>query len=175
MVKIVAIVGISVIVFLTLIIYITKPQAPTGVTQKRESTVVIVSPTEAPVAFKAAFAIFTNGTFRVFTASMYHNLSNEVYIQADNPNIIHVKKRGVTWSDFFKTLPMELTDTCLTTGTKQTFCTDSKASLRFFLNGQRTDNLLSRVIKPGDKTLITYGSESKQQLERQFQQIPDPL
>ena len=36
---------------------------------------------------KASFAIFTNGTFRVFTASMYHNLSQDVYIEANNPNL----------------------------------------------------------------------------------------
>jgi hypothetical protein len=35
---------------------------------------------------------------------------------------VHVRKAGVIWSDFFKTLPMELTKDCLITGTKQTFC-----------------------------------------------------
>ena len=175
MFKIVAIVGISVILFLILIVYLAKPQVSTDVTQKGEGSVVTVSPTEAPVAFKASFAIFTSGTFRVFSAAMYHNLSDDVFIQADNPNIIHVKKNGVTWSDFFKTLPMELTNTCLTTGTKQTFCTNDKSSLRFFLNDQKTDDLLLREIRPGDKALITYGSESEQQLERQFGQVPNPL
>src|SRR3989337_644656 len=53
------------------------------------------------VETKASFAIFTNGTFRIFTASMYHNLSEDVYIQADNPNVVHVKKSNTTWDDFF--------------------------------------------------------------------------
>lgn len=49
-----------------------------------------------PVVKQAAFAIYTSGTFRIFTASMYHNLSEDVFIQAENPNIIQVKKDGVT-------------------------------------------------------------------------------
>lgn len=51
---------------------------------------------------QASFAIFTHGTFRVFTATMYHNLSKEVYIEASNPNIVLVRKTGVTWNDFFQ-------------------------------------------------------------------------
>ena len=64
-----------------------------------------LSKTSQIVNKKASFAIFTNGTFRLFTAAMYHNLSEDVFIQADNPNIVHVKKTGITWDVFFKTLP----------------------------------------------------------------------
>lgn len=71
------------------------------------------SPTPTPQVqktdIKASFAIFTNGTFRVFTASMYHNRSNDVFIEASNPNLVRIKKNGITWDDFFKTLPMKLT------------------------------------------------------------------
>ena len=80
------------------------------------------TPIYEKVDYIGAFAIFTNGTFRVFTAAMYHNLSEDVFVQADNPNIVRVKKSGTTWDDFFKTLPFKLTKECLTTGTKETFC-----------------------------------------------------
>ncbi len=93
---------------------------------------------------QASFVIFTNGTFRIFTAAMYHNLSDDVFIQADNPNIIHIKKEGVTWNDFFSTLPFKLTSDCLTTGTKQTFCTGSNGSLKFYLNNERKKSMLDQ-------------------------------
>lgn len=133
-------------------------------------------PTPLPkeVNLKAGFAIFTNGTFRVFTASMYHNLSKDVYIQADNPNVIHVKKASVKWDDFFKTLPLKLTKDCLVTGTKQTFCTGTAGTLKFYLNGVKTDNLLNLEIKDGDRALITYGSEIESQIKQQLTQIPKP-
>lgn len=132
------------------------------------------------VDYKASFAIFTHGTFRVFTAAMYHNLSEEVFIQADNPNIVHVKKNGVTWGDFFETLPFKLTRECLTTGTGETFCARStnsrqageNADLKFYLNGVRADNILDKTINAGDQVLISYGNESDAQIQKQLQQIP---
>jgi len=117
---------------------------------------------------QASFAIFTNGTLRVFTAKMYHNLSPNVFIEASNPNLIQIKKDGLSWSDFFATLPFKLTGECLTTGTGQTFCTGPKGTLSFYINGSRIDNALSKEIHTGDKILITYGNESAEQIQKQL-------
>lgn len=139
-------------------------------TQKEIPSVTLAQ--QAPVSYKAGFAIFTNGTFRVFTAAMYHNRSSDVYIQADNPNVVHIKKSGATWNDFFKTLPFKLTKECLTTGTKETFCTNKNATLQFYLNGKQDQNVLDKQISAGDQLLVSYGNESKEQIKRQLQQIP---
>lgn len=124
-----------------------------------------------PVNKQASFAIFTNGTFRAFTASMYHNLSEDVFIQAKSPNIIYIKKHGITWDDFFKTLPFSLTKDCLTTGTKETFCTNQNGTLKFYLNGVRSDDFLDRQINYDDKALITYGSEGEKQIQKQIDKL----
>ncbi len=121
---------------------------------------------------QASFAIFTNGTFRIFTAAMYHNLSQDVYIEADNPNIVQVKKTDTSWNDFFLTLPFSLTSECLTTGTKETFCTGSEGALQFYINGKKTTDALSRKINDGDKLLVTFGKESDVQIKRQIDKIP---
>ena len=126
---------------------------------------------EESVDFKASFAIFTNGTFRVFTASMYHNLSEDVFIEAENPNIVHVKKSGITWDDFFKTLPFKLTRECLTTGTGQTFCDGQNDTLKFYLNGEKTDNLLDSEIHKGDQVLISYGNEKTDEIDIQLKKL----
>lgn len=129
----------------------------------------------APVVDKrAAFAIYTRGTFRIFTAAMYHNLSPDVYIEARNPNIIQVKKAGVTWNDFFKTLPFSLTKNCLTTGTKETFCTNGTETLMFYLNGEENEVALDQIIEEGDKLLVTYGNKNPNEIQKQLQRIPDP-
>jgi len=142
--------------------------------QTQSNLRITSAPTPNPnVDYHAAFAIFTNGTFRIFTASMYHNRSVNVYIENPNPNIIYIKKRETTWSDFFSTLPMKLTKECLTTGTKQMFCTSNSSTLKFFLNGMRDDNLLDREIKDGDKALISYGPKDED-VKNQFLKIPDP-
>lgn len=148
--------------------------------EKEENTVAISS-TPVPSAqitekivtdFNASFAIFTFGTFRIFTDEKYHHQSGEVFIQADNPNIIHVKNQGVTWDDFFRTLPFKLTKDCLATGTGQTFCTNSNGKLSFYLNSIEDPDALDKFFNKGDKLLVTYGNENKEQIQLQLQKVP---
>ena len=125
--------------------------------------------------YTASFLIFTNGTKRIFTASMYHNLSTDSYIQNPNPAIIHVKSSNITWKDFFSTLPMGLSSTCLTTGTGQAFCDGQGGELRFFVNGEEMPEALKAVIQPKDKLLITFGNAVDSVIQQQYDQIPDPI
>lgn len=131
--------------------------------------------TTTPVAvdYQAGFAIFTNNTFRVFTAAMYHNRSKDVFIQADSPNVVHVKKAGITWNDFFQTLPMQLTKECLTTGTKQTFCTGGNGTLQFYRNGRYDNDALDKKIHHSDQLLVSFGNESEELIQKQLQQVPN--
>lgn len=126
------------------------------------------------VDYKASFAIYTNGTFRIFTAPMYHNLSSDVFIEASNPNIVNIKRSNVTWSEFFETLPFSLSENCLTTGTKQTFCTNDSFVLQFYLNGERNQSALNQRVNPGDKLLVTYDRENSSVITQQLQSIPNP-
>ena len=129
--------------------------------------------TSENVDFSASFSIYTNGTFRIFTAPMYHNLSADVFIEATNPNIVNVKKSNITWADFFATLPMKLNENCLITGTKQAFCTNSDFVLQFYLNGERNQSALDQVINPVDKLLVTYDRENASIIQQQLQSIPN--
>jgi len=138
-------------------------------------------PTSLPISqineivnYQAGFAIFANGVKRSFSNPKYHNLSADVFLTGQNPEIVNVKKKGATWDDFFKTLPMKVTNACLTTGTGQTFCTGEKDTLKFYLNGVKTVDLLDREIKDGDRTLISYGDESESQIQRQLNQVVNP-
>ncbi len=136
-----------------------------------------LSPTASPnilVDIQASFAIFTNGTFRIFSDERYQNLSKDVYLQNPNPNIVIVKKENITWNDFFKTLPMQLSKDCLITGTKQTFCTGAAGSLKFYINGVEDPNSLDKTIHQNDKLLVSFGDETEEKIQNQFQQIPNP-
>ena len=146
--------------------------------QTAPSKKISVSPSPTPtmvtqksVDYKAKFAIYTNGVKRVFTNPMYHNLSKDVYIEASDPAIVHVKKDGITWMNFFMTLPFKLSKDCLTTGTNETFCATKNATLKFYLNGIRTNNLLFEKIKDGDLALISYGSENEAQIKSQLNSL----
>lgn len=130
------------------------------------------TPTPSVVNYTASFGIFTNGTIRIFTDKKYHTLSPDVYIEANNPSVVHVKKPGITWGDFFATLPMKVATECLTTGTGQMFCTNTNAILKFYVNGKLTPTALEKVITDGDQLVISFGSENDIQIQQQRQQVP---
>jgi len=166
--------GIVLVIFVSTYYFLT--------TKKNETSSIIITPTVIPLSprvtqevnIRAAFTIFTNGTLRIFTDSRYHNLSTDVYLQADNPNIVHIKKTGITWDLFFKTLPMQVSKECLITGTKQTFCTNENGKLYFYINGNKDNDALLREIKNGDKLLISYGNENEEIRVSQQKYIPQP-
>jgi hypothetical protein len=167
--------GLIAIGFLIVLVLLLIKVASINQTQP---TKISVSQTPSPtlevtrdVNYEARFAIYTNGTKRIFTNSMYHNLSKDVYIEASDPSIVHVKKDGVIWMDFFMTLPLKLDKDCLTTGTKETFCSTPKATLKFYLNGVRNDKFLFEKIKDGDLALISYGMENEAQIKFQLNSL----
>lgn len=114
------------------------------------------TPTSKPIDYVASFEITTLGTKRTFDDPRYHDLTDYLYLSALDPSFVHVKKSGLTWSDFFATLPMKLTSECLTTGTGQVFCTNETKKLRFTLNNREDPNALEKEISPGAKLLVTY-------------------
>lgn len=123
---------------------------------------------------QASFLIFTNGIKRIFTDSKYHNRSEDVFITSENPSVIIVKKEGITWGDFFNTLPspMKVEEKCLYTGSGQTFCNDNQSNLKFYLNGEKINDLLNREINSGDKLLISFGPSEDSEIKNQLFQIP---
>ena len=104
----------------------------------------------------ATFTIITGNITRSFKSEKYHNLSPDVYIENPDPTIVHVTKVGITWDDFFKTLPMKLTKDCLITGDGETLCSEKEGGLKFYLNEAETPDLLEKEIKDGDKALIKF-------------------
>lgn len=106
--------------------------------------------------FTASFEIYTLGTKRIFTDSKYHQQSTRVYLEELDPSIVHVTTRGVTWQEFFNSLPMELDSDCLITGTGQKFCSGDTGTLTFYINGTADTRALSRPIVANDTLVVRY-------------------
>lgn len=111
---------------------------------------------EEKVSIRASFKIITGNITRSFVSSKYHQKSPDVYISADDPTKVYVAKKGITWADFFNTLPMQLTKDCLITGDDETLCNSQSGSLKFYLNDIEDKDLLDREIQEGDKILVTF-------------------
>ena len=150
--------AIAIILFLGGLVLLTGLLSNQDPLPSKSSALPSAAPTPdaQEVNVRASFQITTRGIVRSFKNPKYHLKSEEVYISPDDPTVVQVKRIGVTWEDFFKTLPMKLTKYCLTTGDGETFCTGSGGTLKFYLNGEEDPDLLDREIKDGDKALIRY-------------------
>ncbi len=104
----------------------------------------------------ASFEIFTYGTKRIFSDPKYHNLNSAVFLEASDPNTVNVKSEGITWDDFFKTLPMTLNKECIVTGTKQTFCSGNGKSLKFYINNIEDASALDKTIHQNDNFRVIF-------------------
>ena len=149
-----------VLVLVAAFILFNKSQGPKTLISNPTSTPQDqkVYPDSIGVNIKASFTIVTNNITRSFKAEKYHNRSSNVYIESVDSTIVHVKKSGITWDDFFKTLPMKLTKDCLITGDGETLCVGANGTLKFYLNNIETPNLLDKEIRDGDKLLINFNS-----------------
>ncbi len=131
----------------------SKPQSPQNIVQTPSPSPVTQ---DQKVNIQANFTIITGNITRSFQAEKYHNQSPDVFIESSDPTVIQVKKSGITWDDFFRTLPMKLTKDCLITGDGETFCDGKDGSLKFYLNDNEDKDFLDKEIKQNDKTLIRF-------------------
>lgn len=150
-----AITTLVVISFLGLLFLVfnnQKPQAPQTIVDSSPTPTVL----DEKVNIQASFTMITGNITRSFKTEKYHNQSADVYIENPDPTTVYVKKKDITWDDFFKSLPMKLTKDCLITGDGETLCNQKQGSLKFFLNDSEDPNFLDREIKEGDKALIKF-------------------
>ena len=144
--------AITIAILISALIIINKPQTS-------QTPISTPTPTPEVINITASFKIITSNITRSFLAEKYHNKSADVYITADNPTLVHVTKKGITWDDFFKTLPMKLTKDCLVTGDGETLCDGKNGVLKFFLNDIEDKDLLDKEIKQDDQILIKFTSQ----------------
>lgn len=151
-------IAIAIILFLVGLILLTRLLSNQNPPASKSSALPSTTPTPKAQAvnIKASLQIITQGIVRSFKNPKYHQKSPDVYLSADDPTVVHVKKDGVTWDDFFKTLPMKLTKDYLTTGDGETFCTGTDGTLKFYLDDKEDHDLLDKEIKDGDKVLIKF-------------------
>jgi len=143
-------------ILISVLIVFNKTQTPKTSVKTPTSTPFIQ---EEKVNIKASFTIVTGTITRSFKAEKYHNQSPHVYLEKADPTIVNVNKAGITWDDFFKTLPMKLTKDCLITGAGETLCVGANGNLKLYLNDVETPNFLDKEIKDGDKLLINFSPQ----------------
>ena len=122
----------------------------------------------------AAFAVKLNGTKLDFSDNKYQVKSRFMHVENGDGDTLHRHATGVPIAEFFRSIKMNVTDSCFTNDNGTKFCSNGKENLEFFVNGNRTKSIADYVFNDDDRILIVYGDspiQVKQDLD-QLQQSP---
>jgi hypothetical protein len=122
----------------------------------------------------AAFAVKINGTKLDFSDNKYQVKSRFMHVENGDGDTLHRHATGVPIAEFFKSIKMNVTDTCFTNDNGTKFCSNGKENLEFYVNGNKTKSIADYVFNDDDRILIVYGDspiQVKQDLD-QLQQSP---
>jgi len=94
----------------------------------------------------------------------------------DNVNLIHVHASGITLGMFFNSIDGIINTECVSLPSSLNlenteYCSNEGISLKVYVNSERIFDLNSYLLQDLDKILITYGSESIQEIDDQFELI----
>ena len=117
------------------------------------------------------FKIYIEGKDWDFSLPKYQVRARHVHVEGGDGDVIHKHATGVTVGYFLDTVGWKLTNGCLTTDQGNAYCNSEDKTLKFYLNGQNIDDLTNYEMRDLDKFLISYGSDSEEQIQSQLSSI----
>ncbi len=142
------------------------------------------APWEAPTHYHANWALFIEGERQDLSADRYMEEveacvaegrvqpSQRVHMHNNEDHVVHVHHEGVTWGHFLGNLGFGVGEDYLITDDGRRLFEEEGRALTFVVNGFPVGEIHDRLIDPGDRLVISYGSETAEEvLEEQFPRV----
>ena len=110
-----------------------------------------------------------------FSATSYQVKSAWIHFESSDGEIIHRHASGVTTGYLFENLGITIKTDCFIFSDGRQFCTNEDYSLKYYINHQAVSDINNYVLEEEDRILITYGSESREQIEEQLEELDSQL
>src|SRR3989344_4063007 len=123
----------------------------------------------------AAFKVYTNGNQLDLWKPENEELNLFTHMHVDDPDnrdLIHIHATGITLEMFFRTLGMELSQSCINIS-GQAYCTNQSNHLRYFVNNVPNFEGPDYRLQDLDRILITYGVLNSTQIVEQLKSVGD--
>ena len=121
----------------------------------------------------ADFALFINGEQYFFNDSYFLDRNPYINIQPPYYSVLQMHATNVPLEIFFVSIGWKIDDKCLILHTGEKYCNNETHTLKFYVNGERVENISTYIFKNLDKILISYGSEKEEEIENQLNSITD--
>ena len=106
-----------------------------------------------------------------FAVPSYQIKSSWIHFEESDGTTIHRHSSGVNLEYLFESLNIGIDDECFNFPDGRQFCTNEDYSIKYFINHEMVDDIRDYVIKDEDRILISYGSESQEEIEEQLLEL----
>ena len=106
-----------------------------------------------------------------FAVPSYQIKNSWIHFEDSDGTTIHRHATGVSLGYLFDSLNITINSECYNFPDGRQFCTNEDYSLKYYINHQRVDNIYDYIFEDGDRIMITYGSETPDQIEDQLREL----
>ena len=110
-----------------------------------------------------------------FSVPTYQIKSSWIHFEESDGSTIHRHSSGVELGYLFDTINIGIDNKCYIFPDGRQFCTNEDYSLKYYINHQRVNDVYDYVFEDGDRILITYGSETPEQIEMQLRELDSQI
>ena len=113
---------------------------------------------------------FTDEKYQSSTAHTHHA---SLHFHDGNDEVIHRHADNVTFSEFFASIGLTITNDCLTLDTGVKHCTDTDNKLILFVNGTPVSDITSYIFAEKDRIFMYYGNPTNPKLPEYIASVTD--
>jgi len=110
-----------------------------------------------------------------FAVPSYQIKSSWIHFEESDGTTIHRHASGVALGYLFDTLNIGINNECYMFPDGRNFCTNEDYSLKYYINHQLVKDINDYVFEDDDRILITYGSETPEQIEEQLIELDSQI
>ena len=110
-----------------------------------------------------------------FAVPSYQIKSSWIHFEDSDGTTIHRHATGIETGYLFETLNIGIDSKCFIFPDGRQFCTNEDYSLKYYINHQRVSDINDYIFEDGDRILISFGSETPEQIEEQLVELDSQI
>lgn len=114
--------------------------------------------------------VYINGNSIDFSQKKYQLAARYIHFEEGVGDVIHTHATGLTMGHLFKSLHGDFNNDCVVLE-EADYCSEGSKKLKFYANGKLSNEYNNYEIKDLDKILVSYGTESEAQIQKQLNSI----
>ena len=110
-----------------------------------------------------------------FAVPSYQIKSSWIHFEDSDGTTIHRHSSGVTLGYLFDSINIGIDSQCFVFPDGRQFCTNEDYSLKYYINHQPVPDIQDYIFEDGDRILISFGSETPEQIEEQLLELDSQI